>query len=90
MSAEPLIDLTADYHLDLLATGVVLLDANLHIRALNLSAENLLEVSASRALGSALEELLDESNEDRMHALDSSLDSRPRVISTPSPARLGW
>ena len=28
MSAEPLIDLTADYHLDLLATGVVLLDAN--------------------------------------------------------------
>ena len=63
MSADPLIDLTADYHLDLLATGVVLLDDRLHIRALNLSAENLLEVSASRALGSALDELLDESNE---------------------------
>ena len=63
MSADSLIDLTADYHLDLLATGVVLLDDHLHIRALNLSAENLLEVSASRALGSALDELLDESNE---------------------------
>ena len=63
MSADPLIDLTTDYHLDLLATGVVLLDDQLHIRALNLSAENLLEVSASRALGSALDELLDESNE---------------------------
>ena len=36
MSADPLIDLTADYHLDLLATGVVLLDDQLHIRALNL------------------------------------------------------
>ena len=63
MSTEPLIDLTTDYHLDLLATGVVLLDANLRIRALNHSAENLLEISASRALGIALEELLDESNE---------------------------
>ena len=63
MAAESLVDLSADYHLDLLATGVILLDANLHIRELNLSAENLLEVSASRALGSPLEELLDESNE---------------------------
>ena len=63
MAAESLMDLSADYHLDLLATGVILLDANLHIRELNLSAENLLEVSASRALGSPLEELLDESNE---------------------------
>ena len=63
MAAEHITDLASDYHLDLLATGVVLLDANLHIQALNLSAENLLEVSASRALGSALEELLDESNE---------------------------
>ena len=63
MTAELPPDLPIDYHLDLLATGVVLLDADLHIRALNLSAENLLEVSASRALGSPLEELLDESNE---------------------------
>ena len=63
MTAELPPDLSIDYHLDLLATGVVLLDADLHIRALNLSAENLLEVSASRALGSPLEELLDESNE---------------------------
>ena len=63
MAAESLMDLSADYHLDLLATGVILLDANLHIRELNLSAENLLEVSASRALGSPLEELLDGSNE---------------------------
>ena len=63
MATESLMDLSADYHLDLLATGVILLDANLHIRELNLSAENLLEVSASRALGSPLEELLDESNE---------------------------
>ncbi len=63
MTAELPPDLSIDYHLDLLATGVVLLDAGLHIRALNLSAENLLEVSASRALGSPLEELLDESNE---------------------------
>ena len=59
MAAEHITDLASDYHLDLLATGVVLLDANLHIQALNLSAENLLEVSASRALGSALEELLE-------------------------------
>ena len=63
MAAEPLIDLSTDYHLDRLATGVILLDAHLHIRELNLSAEILLEVSASRALGSPLEELLDESNE---------------------------
>ena len=40
-----MVDLAADYNLELLATGVVLLDADLHIRALNLSAENLLEVS---------------------------------------------
>ena len=73
MSTEPLIDLTTDYHLDLLATGVVLLDANLRIRALNHSAENLLEISASRALGIALEELLDESND----AISES--SEPRV-----------
>lgn len=58
-----MVDLAADYNLELLATGVVLLDADLHIRALNLSAENLLEVSASRAVGSQLEEFLDESNE---------------------------
>ena len=57
MTAEPLTDLATDYHLDLLATGVVLLDANLHIQALNLSAENLLEVSAGRALGSTLDGL---------------------------------
>lgn len=63
MTAEPLTDLATDYHLDLLATGVVLLDANLHIQALNLSAENLLEVSAGRALGSTLDGLLGESNE---------------------------
>ena len=63
MAAEPLIDLSTDYHLDRLATGVILLDAHLHIRELNLSAEILLEVSANRALGSPLEALLDESNE---------------------------
>ena len=57
MPAESMTDLTADYHLDLLATGVILLDANLHIQALNLSAENLMEVSASRAMGSPLEEI---------------------------------
>jgi nitrogen-specific signal transduction histidine kinase len=56
-----MVDLAADYNLELLATGVVLLDANLQIRALNLSAENLLEVSASRAIGSHLEAFLDES-----------------------------
>ena len=63
MPAESMTDLATDYHLDLLATGVILLDANLHIQALNQSAENLMEVSASRAMGSPLEELLDESNE---------------------------
>ena len=63
MAAEHITDLATDHYLEFLATGVVLLDADLHIQALNLSAENLLEVSASRALGSALEELLDESNE---------------------------
>ena len=63
MAAEHITDQATDFHLEFLATGVVLLDADLHIQALNLSAENLLEVSASRALGSALEELLDESNE---------------------------
>ena len=63
MTAEHITDHATDYHLEFLATGVVLLDADLHIQALNLSAENLLDVSASRALGSALEELLDESNE---------------------------
>ena len=63
MAAEDITDQATDFHLEFLATGVVLLDADLHIQALNLSAENLLEVSASRALGSALEELLDESNE---------------------------
>lgn len=63
MAAEYITDLATNHYLEFLATGVVLLDADLHIQALNLSAENLLEVSASRALGSALEELLDESNE---------------------------
>ena len=63
MAAEHITDLATEHYLEFLATGVVLLDADLHIQALNLSAENLLEVSASRALGSALEELLDESNE---------------------------
>ena len=63
MTAEHITDHATDYYLEFLATGVVLLDADLHIQALNLSAENLLDVSASRALGSALEELLDESNE---------------------------
>ena len=63
MAAEHITDLATDHYLEFLATGGVLLDADLHIQALNLSAENLLEVSASRALGSALEELLDESNE---------------------------
>ena len=63
MAAESLADLTAEYQLDLLATGVILLDADLHIQALNLSAETLMEVSASRAVGSPLKELLDESNE---------------------------
>lgn len=63
MAAEHITDLATNHYLEFLATGVVLLDADLHIQALNLSAENLLEVSASRALGSALEELLDESNE---------------------------
>lgn len=56
-------DLDADYNLELLATGVVLLDAELRVRALNLSAENLLEVSASRAIGSPIEALLAEPNE---------------------------
>ena len=51
-------DLDADYNLELLATGVVLLDAELRVRALNLSAENLLEVSASRAIGSPIDALL--------------------------------
>ena len=63
MAAESMTDLATDYHLDLLATGVILLDAKLHIQALNLSAENLMEVSASRAMGRPLEKLLDESNE---------------------------
>ena len=63
MAAEHITDHATDHYLEFLATGVVLLDADLHIQALNLSAENLLDVSASRALGSALEELLDESNE---------------------------
>ncbi|MGB1138839.1 MAG: nitrogen regulation protein NR(II) [Luminiphilus sp.] len=63
MAAEHITDLATEHYLEFLATGVVLLDADLHIQALNLSAENLLDVSASRALGSALEELLDESNE---------------------------
>ena len=63
MTAELSPDISIDYHLDLLATGVLLLDADLHIRALNLSAENLLEVSASRALGNPLDGLLGESNE---------------------------
>lgn len=58
-----MVDLAADYNLELLATGVVLLDADLKILALNLSAENLLEVSAGRAVGSELEAFLDESNE---------------------------
>ena len=51
MAAEHITDLATDHYLEFLATGVVLLDADLHIQALNLSAENLLEVSASRALG---------------------------------------
>ena len=63
MTAEQITDHATEYYLEFLATGVVLLDADLHIQALNLSAENLLEVSASRALGSPLEELLDQSNE---------------------------
>lgn len=63
MAAEHITDLATNHYLEFLATGVVLLDADLHIQALNLSAENLLDVSASRALGSALEELLDESTE---------------------------
>ena len=63
MATESLADLTHEYQLDLLATGVILLDADLHIQALNLSAETLMEVSASRAVGSPLKELLDESNE---------------------------
>ena len=50
-----MVDLAADYNLELLATGVVLLDADLKILALNLSAENLLEVSAGRAVGSELD-----------------------------------
>ena len=58
-----MVDLPADYNLELLATGVVLLDADLHIRALNLSAEYLLEVSANRAVGGQLEEFLDEAND---------------------------
>ena len=63
MPVESMTDLSTDYQLDLLATGVILLDANLHIQAMNLSAENLMEVSANRAMGSPLEALLDESNE---------------------------
>ena len=63
MTAEQITDHATEYYLEFLAPGVVLLDADLHIQALNLSAENLLEVSASRALGSPLEELLDQSNE---------------------------
>ena len=51
MAAEHITDLATDHYLEFLATGVVLLDADLHIQALNLSAENLLDVSASRALG---------------------------------------
>ena len=58
-----MVDLATDYNLELLATGVLLLDADLQVRALNLSAENLLEVSASRAIGRQLGDFLDESNE---------------------------
>ena len=74
MVAESLMDLSADYHLDLLATGVILLDANLHIRELNLSAENLLEVSASRALGSPLEDsLFEQQDSDTAAVLDDDI-----------------
>jgi two-component system nitrogen regulation sensor histidine kinase GlnL len=60
---NPMSTLPADYNLELLATSVVLLDAELNVCALNLSAENLLGVSASRARGHPLDALLDESNE---------------------------
>ncbi len=58
-----MLTLPADYNLELLATSVVLLDAKLNVCALNLSAENLLGISASRARGHPLDALLDESNE---------------------------
>lgn len=56
-------DPISDYSLEQLATGVILLDAELRVRALNLSAENLLEVSASRAIDLPLAESLDPGNE---------------------------
>ena len=52
---NPMSTLPADYNLELLATSVVLLDAELNVCVLNLSAENLLGVSASRARGHPLD-----------------------------------
>ncbi len=74
-----MVDLAADYNLELLATGVVLLDAELKILALNLSAETLLEVSASRAIGSELAAFLDESNEWYPLLLQALADNYPLV-----------
>ena len=62
MTAESLADLTAESQLDLLATGVIFLDAALHTQALNLSAATLMDVSARRAVGSHLTALLDQSD----------------------------
>ena len=51
MAAEHITDLATNHYLEFLATGVVLLDADLHIQALNLSAENLLEVFRTIGIG---------------------------------------
>ncbi len=56
-------ELPTEYNLEMLATSVILLDNNHCISALNLSAENLIEISANRAVGRKLADLLGEHNE---------------------------
>ena len=50
-------------NLDLLATAVMTVSADRHIRTINLAAETLLEVSASRMLGEPIENFIDASDE---------------------------
>lgn len=63
-------------NLDILATGVVLLDIDLRIAQINMAAESLLEVSAARAQGALFTDLLSDGegwHELLAHALGENL-----------------
>ena len=68
---------TSDHILESLSTGVIALDSELRLTAINAAAQNLLQVSDARSLGLLAQELLPRSSEWISAIRQAQADSMP-------------